>query len=244
MKSVLRILTAASLCALTAGAHAAQITINFDGLKGPWAGTREEPANFYNGGSGSLGSGPGPDYGITFSPFGATSTNARGICNVSTCDGPTGNSLFIFGDRMNGTERGTIMHIKGGFRGIVEFDASISNLGGWANILAVTEVGGHTITGVDVRHPDPTNTCGRLQCEFFHYSFNLADDIFTPDDVVAHAILFLTQGIDAVFIDNIKFHDLILPDTPVAVSEPSTALLIGGVGLIGAMLRRRRTVDS
>jgi hypothetical protein len=60
---------------------------------------------------------------------------------------------------------------------------------------------------------------------------------------VAHDIIIRTDGADAVFIDRIVFHDIILPDEdtpPVAVAEPSSALLIGGAGLIVACLRRRR----
>ncbi len=246
MNLVLRTLTAASLSVLATGAHAAVVTIDFDGLDG---GTDllhfERPANFYNGGFGSLGSGPGPDYGITFLPFDATSTEPRAICHAPfDCDGGKGNALFIFGDLQNGKEHGTVMHIEGGFRGIVEFDASISNFGSYAEIVTKTASSDSIITLDIIEHPDPSDTCGRLECEFAHYTINLADDPFTPDDIVAHRILFLTRGTDALFIDNIKFHDLILPDTgtpPVTVAEPSSALMLGGVGLLGAVLRRRRT---
>src|SRR5688500_15620137 len=42
-------------------AHAQQVTITFEGLQ-----NFEDVRNYYAGGHGSLGSGPGPDYGITF----------------------------------------------------------------------------------------------------------------------------------------------------------------------------------
>jgi hypothetical protein len=243
MKSVLLILTAASVHALAPSAHAAPVTVDFDGLDGGRNVFLERPANFYNGGLGSMGSGPGPDYGITFLPIDATSTEPRAICNVTfQCDDGAGNSLFIFGDLQNGTERGTIMYIEGGFRGVVEFDASISNAGSGAYVTTRTDLSDlSNITLGVVRNPDPSDTCGRLECSFHHYSFNLADSPFHPDDVAAHYIIFYTAGDDALFVDNIRFHDLILPETPpTAVAEPSTALMIGGTGLIGAMLRRRR----
>jgi hypothetical protein len=48
--------------AIAVSAHANPITLNFDGLSdGEYVGS------YYAGGSGSLGSGPGPNYGITFS---------------------------------------------------------------------------------------------------------------------------------------------------------------------------------
>jgi hypothetical protein len=58
------LLTASSLVAALAvmvGPAAASIAMNFDALQ-----NGELVNDFYNGGFGSLGSGPGPDYGITF----------------------------------------------------------------------------------------------------------------------------------------------------------------------------------
>jgi PEP-CTERM motif len=241
MKSALRVLTAAaSLYALAPDARAALVTVDFDGLKGPWAGTNEAPANFYNGGSGSLGSGPGPDYGVTFVPFGITSSEPSVTCNDSSDCGGKGNSLRVLGNVLNGMEYGAIMQIEAGFRGIVEFDASISNAGG-AYVVARSDFGNPPIASVYVKHPDPLDPCVRLECEFVHYSLNLADDPSTADDVVAYYLLFLTGGTDTIYIDNIRFHDLILPETPpTTVPEPSTALMIGSMGLVGAMLRRRQ----
>jgi hypothetical protein len=45
-----------------ASAHATTIVMNFDSLQ-----NFEQVNNYYNGGFGSLGSGPGPNYGVTFS---------------------------------------------------------------------------------------------------------------------------------------------------------------------------------
>ena len=44
-------------------AHASPFSLDFGGLQ-----DGEQVLSYYNGGFGSLGSGPGPDYGITFSP--------------------------------------------------------------------------------------------------------------------------------------------------------------------------------
>jgi hypothetical protein len=239
---------AAGLCAFAASALAASVTVDFNGLDGGRDGINVEGVdNFYRGGRGSLGSGPGPNFGITFSDLGGNSApfaicNDRGLCN----DAAVGNSLFVFGNRQNNRENpGVVIHIEGGFRGIVEFDVSISNLGPAARLAIKTERTDLSNIVIDnFQHPDLQDTCFRLECEFVRYTFNLADDPFTPDDVVAHDIIISTDRIDALFIDNIIFHDLILPDEdtpPVAVAEPSSALMAAGAGLIAAMLRRRRT---
>ena len=61
-------LTAAIACIaafLIAGDAQAGVVLDFVGLD---ALNLEHPQNYYAGGFGSLGSGPGPDYGVTFSP--------------------------------------------------------------------------------------------------------------------------------------------------------------------------------
>jgi hypothetical protein len=193
---------------------------------------------------GSRGSGPGPDLGITFRPIDATSNSPFAICNVTADCAGHGNSLFIFGDAQNGREHGTVMHVEAGFRGIMEFDASSDSP---TFVLAQTDQANpatsHTIAAAVIARPD--RPCGRLECPFLHYRINLADDVFTPDDIVSHDVLFLTRGIDALFVDNITFSDLILPDgggTATTVPEPSSAAMIGSIGLAGAgaALRRRR----
>ena len=63
-KRVLLLALLASLVTLGASrALAETFTLNFCGLQND-----EQVLNYYDGGFGSLGSGPGPDYGITFTP--------------------------------------------------------------------------------------------------------------------------------------------------------------------------------
>jgi hypothetical protein len=164
--------------------------------------------------------------------------NDRGLCGNPA----VGNSLFVLGNLQNDmVNPGIVIHVENGFRGIVEIELSISNHGdGSANIQMRTP--GHLILNRFVRHPDLQDDCGRLQCAFVRRTFNLADDASTPDDILAHDIIINTDGADAVFIDRIIFHDLILPEEntpPIAVAEPSSALILAGAGLT-ALLRRRR----
>ena len=81
MKIIPSLLAAASLAAFGSAAHAVAVTLDFDALDGA-VDRFEDPLTFYAGGSGSRGSGPGPDFGITFS--GGWSV----ICQNSACPVP------------------------------------------------------------------------------------------------------------------------------------------------------------
>ena len=241
MKSALCVLILASLAAQAA--HAAAVTVDFEGLDGGRDGVHaERPGNFYNGGLGSMGAGPGPNYGITFLPVDATSSEPFAICKVAFCKSP-GNALFIFGDEQNGTQHGAIMHIEGGFRGIFEFDAAIA-AGDTADVIVRTSLPNPPYASryqvATIRNPNQQDTCGRLECAFYHYTIDLTDHIHTQEDYLVYDIQFGTRLTDAVFIDNIIFHDLILPETPTtAVPEPGT-LPILAASIAGLPLARPR----
>jgi hypothetical protein len=245
MRTILCILFAAATFAAAQAAHAAAITVDFDGLDGGHNVFLERPGNFYSGGLGSLNSGPGPNYGITFLPRDATSHEPRAICrDIPTCAPGVGNALFIFGDELNGMEHGAIMRIEGGFRGVFEFDAAIAaGVGAIVSTRTALDSTGNISIGL-IKNPNPQDDCGRLECAFYHYTFDLALDPYTPDDVVAHYIIFDTRDTDAIFIDNVTFHDLILPETPTtAVPEPGTFPILAA-SIAGLALARPRRRDA
>ncbi len=62
-KCSLTIVLFATLASLATQALAGSFSLDFGGLK-----NNEEVLSYYDGGFGSLGSGPGPNYGITFTP--------------------------------------------------------------------------------------------------------------------------------------------------------------------------------
>ncbi len=82
-------------------ARAVPFTLNFGGLQ-----NNEQVLNFYNGGTGSLGSGPGPNFGITFTaPF------------VAVAAVPPYGPNFV--GQLNGPS--AIMNVSGGFNLLLSF---------------------------------------------------------------------------------------------------------------------------
>ena len=87
------------------------VTLTFEGLQ-----DGEEVVNYYNGGFGSDGSGPGPNYGVTF--------GSAALASIAEADGGTGNFalnpsgittvFFLSGG-------GLIMNVAGGFTGGFSF---------------------------------------------------------------------------------------------------------------------------
>jgi hypothetical protein len=82
------------------------VTLTFAGLQ-----DGEEILNYYNGGYGGNGSGPGPNYGITFGSdsLASVSVNAGGEGNFS--GSPSGNTVAFF---LSGP--GVVMNVAGGFQ--------------------------------------------------------------------------------------------------------------------------------
>jgi hypothetical protein len=114
---------ATAITALAVAAPAAQATVvvlNFAGLNG---GAEEEPLNYYAGGFGSDGSGPGPNFGVTF-PSNVISCNGApgGTCNSAEIPGGPGANLIFFL-----TGAADTMNVAGGFTTGFSFDYSAVN---------------------------------------------------------------------------------------------------------------------
>ena len=98
--------------------------LDFNGLE------QSEPVeDFYAGGLGGDGSGPGPDFGISFSSNGLAliSQEAGGSGNFT--NNPAGDTILFF---LTGTE--TVMNVPGGFEQGFSFFYSAANQGGFIRV--------------------------------------------------------------------------------------------------------------
>jgi hypothetical protein len=88
-------------------AQANPITMTFEGLR-----DLESINDFYNGGTGSLGSGPGPNYGVSYTPdsLAVISRDLGGSGNFSAALTPSPGTIAFF---LSGA--GDTMNVAGGF---------------------------------------------------------------------------------------------------------------------------------
>ena len=107
MKSkLLTVVASIALLAILPGvARSAVVTLTFEGLQNV-----EPISNFYNGGFGGKGSGPGPNFGIVFAPnsLAVISLAAGGSGNFSNA--PSGDTIAFF---LSGP--GDVMDVAAGF---------------------------------------------------------------------------------------------------------------------------------
>ena len=228
----LGLLLAASL---GAAAHAATpIVLDFHGLDGGDA--RERPGDFYNGGRGSEGSGPGPAFGITFSD------DALVACKLGVaCDDPAGadepTDVLRFLDPRAAfapdpdPDAPSVMNVANGFTDAVSFiyaSASAgsiriwSRLGGTGQLLGAMDL--HVTKGCD-----DSQDC----------AFEAVDKSFAG---LGRSVEFVGFDFDLAGFDDIH---LTLADPSSAAPEPAAwAMMIAGFGLAGAALRRRRSLAA
>jgi hypothetical protein len=214
----------AGLCLAATAAHAATVTLDFDGLNGD-ARVNERVLDFYAGGQGSDGSAGGADFGITFSPE-AIAICASPACNSNVAGAPSGpNVLGVLPDTT------MVMDIAGGFDQALQFSwisTQTAHVTLWSGLGGTgTQLNGITLFG----QPSGSNTdgcSGHTFCPFLPASLQALG--------VVHSIKF--EGFTHGVVDDLTLFGATVPD---AVPEPAAwALMISGFGLAGAALRRRR----
>jgi hypothetical protein len=201
----------------------ASIVLNFAGLNGA---AEETILNYYDGGFGGDGSGPGPNFGITFGPD-AISCNggATGTCNTDQIPGGPGAQIAFFL-----TGPGDIVDKASGFdTGFSFFYSAINNPGD------VTVWSGLNATGTELANlslpvtPGSGPGCAKQFCPFFPAGITFSGTAMSVD----------FSGTE----NQIAFADITFgsatPGTG-GTPEPSTwaMLIIGFVGL-GYVARRK-----
>ncbi len=202
-------LIAALLALCSGGASAAGAVLTFEGLQ-----NFEQVANYYNGGNGSLGTGPGPAYGVTFSAFGLAYIPGQQSGMVTPFPGDPSPPTVLLLDNLNG---------PAGFPTSMTMDS----VSGFAQDLSFYEIYIGTNGSVQIYSgPDGTGTLLAQQALPMTGTL-LSNAVFTgPIDVpfsgTAHSAVF-TGGNNQLALDNIA---LLGP-----VPEPSSwVLLMLGVG--------------
>ena len=152
---------AALLVGLIVGGRDAQasttLVLDFEGL-----GNLERILDFYDGGFGGYGSGPGPDYGISFGPDALALIDADAGGSGNFANEPSANTIAFFS-----TGPGVVMNVKNGFTTGFSFFYTSARVGtvtvfdgpnGTGNVLAAVPVEKQYNT---CGAPDPT---GAFSC--------------------------------------------------------------------------------
>jgi len=229
----LGLLLAASL---GAAAHAATpIVLDFNGLNGG-NDAIGRPGEFYNGGLGSVGTGPGPAYGITFSSDALVDCNLGFACDDPRAEGMPTDVLRFLDPRAafapgEDADAPSVMNVAGGFTGGVSFiyaSAAAGSVRIWSGANGTGKLLGSMDLGV-------TRGCDDSQdCAFEGVDLSFAG--------LGHSVEFVNFDFDLAGFDDIH---LTLADNGSAVPEPAAwAMMIAGFGLAGATLRRRRGLAS
>ncbi len=210
------------LAAFVTSANAATV-LTFEGLAND-----ETVNNYYNGGLGGSGSGPGPNYGITFE------SNALAI--ISNQDGgsgnfagnPSGDTIVFF---LTGS--GDVMNVAAGFTTGFSFYYSAINAPGTVTVYSGADATGTVLATLSL--PVTASQAGNAVC---------GSDQFCP--FVPFGVTFSGTAMSVDFsgtANQIGFDNITLgSSTPMSGNspEPATYALMGAGLLAAGLFRPRR----
>ena len=224
MKLTTLMVGAALSFAAAQAANASVYVLNFAGLNG----NAEEPVeNYYNGGFGGDGSGPGPNYGITFTSNALScSGQPGGTCNTAEIPGgPGANTLFFLGGGA------ATMNVAAGFTTGFSFYYSAVNNPGFINVWSGVNDTGTLLATLNL--PTTPND-GDPGC----YGTN-----FCPYVAINVAFAGTAESVDfGGTLNQVGFADVTLgSNTAGGAPEPASwALMLIGVAGLGAAIRGKR----
>lgn len=190
---------------------AAQVTLTFEGLQ-----HLEEVLNFYNGGTGSMGS-TGPNYGVA---FGGAFAGIEALSNFTNEPSPVTAITFLSGGS-------TVMNVASGFTDSLSLWYSSVDFNGAVNIFDGLNGTGNLLATVPLPALGSDGTLGK--------SFDRWQFVVVPFVGVARSADF-SGATNRIGFDDITFTRLFV------VPEPGSLALLGSLALAGGgflFLRRR-----
>jgi hypothetical protein len=208
------VLLAASVLGLFAAApvQGASIVLTFKGLQ-----EGEQIQNYYNGGLGQLGSGPGPAFGVTFTSNALVLTDAKHYFGE-----PTAPEVMLLGNNSvpGGQQIAATMNVTGGFASDLSFYYGSIDLPGIVQIFSGPNGTGPMLASLNLPVTSPGND-----------AFFTAAPIDIPFAGVADSAVF-TGGNQQIVFDNIQL---------TTVPEPASLMLLAiGVAVVLIWFARQR----
>ncbi|WP_206603136.1 PTPA-CTERM sorting domain-containing protein [Leptolyngbya ohadii] len=210
--------TLSAACLLGASsAEAATIVLGFEGLQ-----DLERVTNFYNGGLGSFGSGPGPNYGISFSSDALALIDADAGGGGDFGGEPSPSTVLFF---LSNT---AVMNVPAGFDTGFSFFYSSPFFSGTVNVYDGLNKTGNLLASLtlpftpDNGAPDPNG-------------------IYSPFVPFGVSFSGIARSVDFGGVANfIAFDDITLGSETPGTQIPTPALLPGLVGMGIAAYRKRK----